>query len=70
MFQKDYISVKNQIWGDEAHQCAIGMDDKGYYAECILFGMFKRINEKNHANVLNEMFYDYCLENANWMGVS
>jgi len=28
------------------------------------------LTEKNHLEVLNDMFYDYCVENAAWMGVS
>lgn len=70
MVQKDYIAAKIRIWGDEADQCAIGFDGKRYYAECALFGYFRYLNEKNYDYVLNDMFYDYCLENASWMGVS
>jgi hypothetical protein len=28
------------------------------------------LNDKNYERVLNDMFYDYCCENADWMGVS
>lgn len=29
-----------------------------------------RLTENNYEEVLNDMFYDYCIENANWMGAS
>lgn len=70
MLQNDYIQAKKAIWQEESHHCAIGFDGKRYYAECALHGDFRYINEKNYDAVLNDMFYDYCLENASWMGVS
>jgi hypothetical protein len=30
----------------------------------------KRLTESNYERVLNDMFYDYCVENASYMGVS
>ena len=70
MNQNDYIQAKKAIWQEESGQCAIGFDGKKYYAECALYGDFRYINEKNYDDVLNDMFYDYCLENASWTGVS
>jgi hypothetical protein len=28
------------------------------------------LTDRNYLEVLNDMFYDYCVENASWMGVS
>jgi len=28
------------------------------------------LTDTNYREVLNDMFYDYCVENASWMGVS
>lgn len=66
----DYMVAKAQIWGDESHACTIVYEigKHKYRATC---GLDSRIlNEKNYERVLNDMFYDYCVENADWMGVS
>lgn len=70
MKMQDYMVAKAQIWGDESHACTIVYEigKHNYRATC---GDDSRIlNEKNYERVLNDMFYDYCLENADWMGVS
>jgi len=66
----DYMVVKAQIWGDESHACSIiyEIGTHRYRAECE--GDSRILNEKNYERVLNDMFYDYCVENASWMGVS
>jgi hypothetical protein len=66
----DYMVAKAQIWGDESHACTIVYEigKHKYRATC---GDDSRIlNEKNYERVLNDMFYDYCVENASYMGVS
>lgn len=66
----DYMVAKAQIWGDESHNCSIifEVSTGKYRAEC---GVDSRVlNDKNYDRVLNDMFYDFCVENADWMGVS
>jgi hypothetical protein len=67
---KKFLDTKAQIWGNESHACTIvyEISTRKYRAEC---GIDSRVlNEKNCERVLNDMFYDYCVENADWMGVS
>jgi hypothetical protein len=60
-----------QIWGSESHNVKfIGLADGKLYAECAETLQCKRITDLNYRNVLNDMFYDYCVEKASWMGVS
>lgn len=66
---KKFVNCKNRIWGSESYACTIVWEPSGTFrAEC---GIDSRIlNEKNYERVLNDMFYDYCVENASAMGVS
>lgn len=67
---KKFMDAKAQIWGDESHACTIvyEISTRKYRAQC---GIDSHVlNEKNYERVLNDMFYDYCVENADWMGVS
>lgn len=68
----DYMVAKARIWGDESHACTIvyEVSTGRYYANCDSTMNQKRITENNYENVLNDMFYDYCVENASYMGVS
>lgn len=74
---KNMIDTKNAIWGDEAHHCQIVQDtvnvairgEARVFAECDLTGDRRMLTENNFADVLNDMFYDYCVEDAAWMGV-
>jgi hypothetical protein len=60
-----------QIWGSESHNVQfIGLADGKLYAECAETLQCKRLTDFNYRNVLNDMFYDYCVEKAAWMGVS
>ena len=60
-----------QIWGSESHNVQfIGMADGKLYAYCAEIAQAKRLTDLNYRNVLNDMFYDYCVEKAAWMGVS
>lgn len=67
---KKFMNAKAQIWGDESHACTIvyEISTRKYRAECEVDSRI--LNEKNYERVLNDMFYDYCVENADWMGVS
>jgi hypothetical protein len=69
---KKFIDAKAKIWGDEAYACTIiyEVDSHKYFAECESIMEKRRLNEKNYEEVLNDMFYDYCVENASYMGVS
>jgi hypothetical protein len=69
---KKFIDTKAQIWGDESHACTIVYEVASgkYFAECGAILNRRRLTEKNYVEVLNDMFYDYCVENASWMGVS
>lgn len=70
---KKFVDYKNRIWGDEAHACNILSYDVSqgvFYADCESTMTTLRLTEKNYERVLNDMFYDYCVENAHWMGVS
>lgn len=68
--------ARAQIWGSEAYRVtivyAVRSDggDVVFYAECDDTLARKRLNLNNYTNVLNDMFYDFCVENAAWMGVS
>ncbi len=60
-----------QIWGSESHNVTfIGLADGKLYAECAETLQCRRLTDLNYRNVLNDMFYDYCVEKASWMGVS
>lgn len=67
---KKFIDAKARIWADEAHACRIVFEVSTgrYYAETD--NDCRRLNDKNYETVLNDMFYDYCIENASYMGVS
>jgi hypothetical protein len=67
---KKFLDTKAQIWGDESHACTIvyEVSTKKFRAETECDSRI--LNEKNYERVLNDMFYDYCVENASYMGVS
>lgn len=61
---------KIKIWGDESDQCSIVLEEGSYYAECEYTLGRRLLTKQNYFDIFNEMFYDYCLENGSWMGVS
>ena len=69
---KKFVDCKNRIWGDECGACDIVYEvaNNKFFAECESTFSRCRLTEKNYEEVLNDMFYDYCVENAAWMGVS
>ena len=69
MFEK-FCEARTQIWGSESHACVLVYHPRTdrFYAETEFDT--KRLTEKNYERVLNDMFYDYCVEKAGWMGVS
>ena len=69
---KKFVDCKARIWGSESHACTIvyEVSTGRYMAECRGIGEEKRLTENNYERVLNDMFYDYCVEKSAWMGVS
>lgn len=69
---KKFVDCKARIWGSESYACSIifEVSTGRYYAKCDSIMEEKRLTESNYERVLNDMFYDYCVENANEMGVS
>ncbi len=69
---KKFVDAKARIWGSEAYACTIVYEvaTQRFYAECDSICESKRLTESNYDRVLNDMFYDYCVENASYMGVS
>lgn len=71
MMNENIKSAIRQIWGSESHQISVLLTPQGVlYAECESTMDRRRLTESNYREVLNDMFYDYCVENAAWMGVS
>ena len=70
----DAIKIQDaiaQIWGSESHRVSVLLDVRGvFYAECESTMDRRRLTENTYRQTLNDMFYDYCVENAAWMGVS
>ena len=69
---KKFVNAKGQIWGSEAHSCTIvyEVESGKFFAECENTLQRRRLTDSNYVEVLNDMFYDYCVENADYMGVS
>lgn len=69
---KKFVDAKARIWGSESYACSIVFEvaSKRYLAVCDEIGEEKILTETNYERVLNDLFYDYCVEKASWMGVS
>ena len=69
---KKFSDMRSKIWGDEAHACKITFEVSNgkFYAECESTMDRRLLTDSNCEEKLNDMFYDYCVENADWMGVS
>ena len=65
-------NAKTRIWGAESYRVTIvyEISTQRFYAECEDILTTKRLTLNNYERVLNDMFYDYCVENASWMGMS
>ena len=71
MIENKYKQALEQIWGSESYQISfVATPDGKLYAECEFTMDRRRLTDSNYREVLNDMFYDYCVENASWMGVS
>lgn len=62
--------IAEKIWGSEIGMVKMIEDNGKVYAECETTLDHRHLTETNCEEVLNDMFYDYCVENADWMGVS
>jgi hypothetical protein len=69
---KKFVDAKARIWGSEAYACTIVFEVAKYkfYAECEDILARRLLTDNNYEEVLNDMFYDYCVEKASYMGVS
>ena len=69
---KKFVDAKARIWGSEAYACTIVFEVAKckFYAECEDILGRRLLTDNNYEEVLNDMFYDYCVEKASYMGVS
>ena len=69
---KKFVDCKVRIWGDESYACTIVYEvaKQQFFAQCDSTLSRRRLTDSNYEEVLNDMFYDYCVENASYMGVS
>lgn len=67
---KMFVDTKARIWGCESYACSIvyEVSTGRYYAQTESDS--KRLTIENYERVLNDMFYDYCVANSDYMGVS
>lgn len=65
-------NIKSRIWADLSHEVSIIYYPRlnRFVAKCDAIMEEKRITLNTAERVLNDMFYDYCVESADWMGVS
>lgn len=66
------LNCAKKIFGDEFHVVRViqaGSSFKVEIKDTILDGVWIR-SEENMEEKINDLFYDYCVENAAWMGVS
>jgi hypothetical protein len=71
MIENKIKNALTQIWGSESYQVSLLLNPEGrLYAECKETMDRRRLTNTNYRDVLNDMFYDYCVEKCSWMGVS
>lgn len=71
MIENKYNKAIEQIWGSESHKVSLLLSQRGVlYAECSETYDRRVLTDNNYREQLNDMFYDYCVANASWMGVS
>jgi hypothetical protein len=59
------------IWGSETYNVVLLYTADGkLFAECEATNDRRRLTESNYEEMLNDMFYNFCMEKASWMGVS
>ena len=73
---KLFSDMRRKIWGFDACECKIEIEwstlqgKPVYYAVCESTLARRRLSDTNCEDVLNELFWDFCMRNADWMGVS
>lgn len=71
MIENKYKNAIQQIWGSESHNVSLLLSQTGtLYAECESTMDRRVLTDNNYREQLNDMFYNYCMEKAAWMGVS
>lgn len=71
MIDQKYKKALEQIWGSESYQVSLMLNTIGnLYAECDFTHDRRRLTDSNYVEQLNDMFYNYCVKNKSWMGVS
>lgn len=71
MIDQKYKNALEQIWGSESYNVSFLLTTQGVlYAECGFNGDRRRLTDSNYRDILNDMFYTYCVDNKSWMGVS
>ncbi len=71
-FRLSVIKTVRKIFGDESHRVRITETGNGFKIEIkdmILDGVWI-YSENMVEEKINDIFYDYCIENMDWMGVS
>lgn len=66
----DYMVAKARIWRSESHACTIIFEVSTGKYRAETENDSRILTPNNFERVLNDMFYDYCVENASYMGVS
>lgn len=69
---KMFVDTKARIWGSESYACTIvyEVSTGRYFAECESTLESRILTKENYLEKLNDMFYNYCMKNASYMGVS
>jgi len=71
MIEQKIKDALTQIWGSKSHNVTLILTPDGrLFAECESTLDRRRLTESNYRKILNDMFYDYCTENAGRMGIS
>ena len=64
-------NVLKMIWGSETYNVVLLFTPDGkLFAECDATMDRRRLTDSNYEEMLNDMFYNFCMEKASWMGVS
>jgi hypothetical protein len=71
MISNEIKNALRQIWGSETYNVVLLYTADGkLFAEWEATNDRRRLTESNYEEMLNDMFYNFCMEKASWMGVS
>jgi hypothetical protein len=71
MISNEIKNALRQIWSSETYNVVLLYTADGkLFAECEVTNDRRRLTESNYEEMLNDMFYNFCMEKASWMGVS